>query len=120
MDRLIKNLHWIVILILLIMTVIFYEIGASNKRALQEEKDFNNAKAIRDSILVRQVIRAKDEAAFKYRDSLRQERINYILLKNEKSRKKTIIDIKRVADADDATRDSLWINSWAVKDSFPF
>ena len=120
MDRLIKNLHWIVILILLIVSVIFYEVGVNAKRDLQEQIDFDNAKAVKDSIMVRQAIRSREEIAFRYRDSLRQARINYILLQNEKSRKKTIIDIKRVADADDATRDSLWINSWAVKDSFPF
>ena len=82
MDRLIKNLHWIVIFVLALFAVIFYEVGVNAKKALQEQIEFNNAKAIRDSILVRQVIRAKDDAAFRYRDSLRQQKINYIKTRN--------------------------------------
>lgn len=120
MDRLIKNAHWILILLLAIVSVVFYEIASNNKRTLQEHLDYQKAKAIKDSIYVRQVIRAQEDAAFKYRDSLRQERINYILLKNEKSRKKTAVDIKRIATADDATKDSMWINAWSIQDSLPF
>ena len=117
MDRLIKNLHWVVILILGIIAVVFYEIAGNNKRALQEQIEFNNAKAIRDSILVRQVIRAKDDAAFRYRDSLRQQKINYIKLQNEKQRVRIIRDIKYLPAADDSTKDDIWLNSWGTEDS---
>jgi len=117
MDRLIKNLHWIVIFVLALFAVIFYEVGTNAKNALKEQIEFNNAKAIRDSILVRQVIRSKDDAAFRYRDSLRQQKINYIKLQNEKQRVRIIRDIKYLPAADDSTKDDIWLNSWGTEDS---
>jgi hypothetical protein len=116
-----RNWHWVVILLLLILSVIFYEVAAYKDKSLKEQLEYQNVKASTDSLRMRQLIRMKEEEAFKYRDSLRQANINYILLKNEKSRKQTSATIQRIkSNPSTEFRDSLWAEEWSRKDSLPY
>lgn len=115
-----KNWHWVVILLLLILSVILYEVASYKDKALKNELDYQRIKASSDSIKLRQLLRSKEDEAFRYRDSLRQAKINYILLKNEKSRKKTGDLIKLIPNSSTEFRDSLWTEEWSRKDSFPY
>lgn len=120
MVRIVITISAIIILILSILAYVYYTNAVKNKALYEEQLKFDQTKAIRDSILYRQLIRAKDEEAFKYRDSLRQVRINNIQLTNEKARLEKIKTIKSIPRANDVTLDSLWTNSWAIKDSLPY
>lgn len=120
MDKLTKNWHWILILILLIISTVLYEVAAIRQKELKEQLEYQETKALEDSINIRKIIRQKDKEAFLFRDSLRQAKINYIKLQNEKQRVKIIRDIKYLPAADDSTKDNLWINSWATEDSLLF
>ena len=98
-----------------------YEYAAQKHKALKEELNYQEAKSVEDSIKIRQIIRAKDLEAFRYRDSLRTAKINYILLKNEKSRKQTGATIQRIkSNPSTEFRDSLWADEWSRKDSLPY
>jgi uncharacterized membrane protein YvbJ len=119
-QSIIKNLHWIVIFILLILCVIFYEIAANKDKVLEEIQKYEQLKSAADSIKMRRLLRQKEDEAFQYRDSLRQAKINYILLKNEKSRKKTGDLIKLIPNSSTEFRDSLWTEEWSRKDSLPY
>jgi len=100
--------------------IIMYEYAAQQKATLNEQLTYQKAKAVEDSIKIRQIIRKKEDEAFKYRDSLRIVKINYILLQNEKSRKKTGGLIKLIPNSTTEFRDSLWTDEWSRKDSLPY
>lgn len=104
-------------IVMALALIIMYEYASRQREAYKKELEFQMTKALQDSISMRRLIRAKDDEAFRYRDSIRQQRINYIKLQNEKQRIKIIRDIKYLPAADDTTKDELWINSWATEDS---
>lgn len=114
--------HWriIIFIFMAVAMIVMYEYASRQKQAYQKELEFQMTKALKDSISMRRLIRIKDDEAFRYRDSIRQQRINYIKLQNEKQRVKIIRDIKYLPAADDSTKDNLWINSWATEDSLLF
>ncbi len=115
--------HWrlIIFIIMSLALILMYEYAAQKHKALKEELNYQEAKSVEDSIKIRQIIRAKDLEAFRYRDSLRTAKINYILLKNEKSRKQTGATIQRIkSNPSTEFRDSLWTDEWSRKDSLPY
>jgi CRISPR/Cas system CMR subunit Cmr4 (Cas7 group RAMP superfamily) len=120
MDRLRTSLYWITVLLLLIALVTLYEYGARKKDEYQELLDYQNTKAIKDSIKMRSLIRQKEDALFIYRDSIRQQKIDYILLQNEKSQKQIRDVIRILPNSDTKFRDSLWTDEWARKDTVSY
>lgn len=120
MDRLKNNLYWIFTLILLITLVVLYEYGVQQKLHYQELIKYQNTKAIKDSIRMRGLIREKEDALFMYRDSIRQQKIDYIILQNEKSRKQVKDVIRLLPTSDTQFRDSLWTDEWTRKDSISY
>jgi hypothetical protein len=120
MVRIINIILLVALVILGIIAYVYYNTAVKNKAMYEEQVKFDQTKAIRDSIAYRQLIRAKDDEAFKYRDSLRQVRINNTKLKNEKARLEKLKAIKSIANADDNTLDSIWTGAWAINDSLPY
>lgn len=97
--------------------IIMYRYAAHQRKLYKAELDYQTTKAYQDSISMRRLLRYKEEQAFRYRDSLRQEKINYIKLQNEKQRVKIIKEIKSIAAAADSSRDIIWTESWVTEDS---
>lgn len=116
----IRNLYWIVLVILVAVSSALWLYARDSKNKLEQELIDKNVKAQTDSLLLRKVIREQDDILMRYRDSIRTQRINYILLQNEKSRKQTANAVKSVATASDSTKTIMWVNEWAIKDTFPF
>jgi hypothetical protein len=120
MVRIINIILLVALLVLSVVAFVYYKTAIKNKALYDEQVKFDQTKSIRDSINYRQLIRAKDEEAFLYRDSLREVKINNTKLKNEKARLEKLKAIKSIATADDKTLDSLWSSQWAIKDSLPY
>lgn len=120
MVRIINIVLITAVLVLGVLCILYYNTAVKNKALYEEQVEFDQTKGMRDSIYYRQLIRAKDEEAFKYRDSLRQVRINNVKLNNEKARLEKLKAIKSIATADDNTLDSIWASSWAIEDSLAY
>jgi hypothetical protein len=117
MDRLKKNWQWILFLIMSVIIVVLYKYSAKQHMKYQEEIEYQQTKAIKDSIKMRMAIRLKEDEAFRYRDSLRQQKIDYITLQNEKVTKQIRDVIRILPTSDTKFRDSLWSDEWAKQDS---
>lgn len=117
MDRLKRNWQWILFFLMGIVIIVLYEYSAKQRAMFEEEIKFQQTQAIRDSIHLRRIIRSKEDAAFLYRDSLRQQRIDYITLQNEKTKKYIREVIRILPNSDTDFRDSLWTAEWAREDS---
>ena len=117
MDKIIKNWNWILFLLMATSIVVLYEYASLQKKKYSEEIKFQQTRAIRDSIDYRRLIRLKEDEAFKFRDSLRQQKIEYITLQNEKTRKQIKDVIRILPTSDTQYRDSLWTSEWTKQDS---
>ena len=121
MVQFINIIKWVFYLGIILLCIIFYEVAATRKNEINELNAYYKQKEVADSILLRRIQRDKEDLEFAYRDSLRQMRINYILLQNEKSRKKTVNDI-RILKSNPSTqfKDSIWANGWKPEEPLPF
>jgi type II secretory pathway pseudopilin PulG len=117
MDRVMKRWRLILFIIMAFALIVMYRYASNQRQAYKKELEYQLTKAYQDSISMRRLLRYKDDEAFRYIDSLRQEKINYIKLQNEKQRVKIIREIKSIATATDSSRDDVWLNSWATEDS---
>jgi CHASE1-domain containing sensor protein len=102
---------------LITATGLLYKHAQKQKMLYERELKFQRVRAIKDSVEKRQLIRAHEDALFQYRDSVRQQKIEYITLQNEKSRKKIREVIRFIPNASSQYRDSLWTTEWERQDS---
>lgn len=120
MDKIKKHWRLILFILMSLCMIIMYEVFSKQKEFYKQELKDAQITAYQDSIKLRQTVRRYEDEAFRYKDSLIQAKINYTILQNENSRKKTIKNIQSIAIAPDSVKDIMWINAWATKDSFPY
>lgn len=111
--------YWKLILFLLMGVTIFilFKIAQNRTARLNQELLDNGLKAKAVELKYKKQLRDEEDKNFMLRDSLRQEKINYTKLQNEKSRTKIIKLINSIPAASDSTKDSLWTAAWDKQDS---
>jgi hypothetical protein len=120
MDRLKKIWPYILFLAMFLTIVFLYEYSNRQHMKYKEELEYQQAKSIKDSIKLRMMIRLKEDEAFEYRDSIRQQKIEYITLQNEKSQKHIRDVIRILPTSDTKFRDSLWTDEWTKQDTVSY